>query len=292
MKKILPIFILIALNAISQITPTYDKEIRDWETSRIKRLKAETGWLNLAGLYWLEEGKNTFGSSVENKIIFPFGKINSKSGYFLKDSFNVTLYVNDNIDIKVNGISTKEKLVFHPDSSSAPEMTYGDLKWSIIKRENLIGIRLRDLKSENVSNFKSIDRFPLDVGWRVKAKLLRDSNIKTIPIQNVLGQTIQEKTAGKLVFTINNIEYQLDALDEDEDLFIIFGDKTNGDNTYPSGRFLYAKSPTEENDDVVLDFNKAYNPPCAFTPFATCPIPPKQNILPIKITAGEKVYGH
>jgi uncharacterized protein (DUF1684 family) len=291
MKKTILIFILSFYVVLAQTSNEYTKEIKDWDANRVVRLKSETGWLNLAGLFWLDEEKNTFGTGKENKFVFPAGTITEKGGYFVREGSKVTLIANYKTDIKVNGVSAQEALVFHPDSSLVPTMSYGDLRWSIIQREDRIGVRLRNLKSENISHFKGIERFPIDINWRIKAKLIKDKKIKTIPISNVLGQTIQTKIAGKLIFSINNIEYQLDALDEDEELFVIFGDKTNVDETYPAGRFVYASKP-DKLGFTYLDFNKAYNPPCAFTSFATCPLPPKQNILPIKITAGEKVFGH
>lgn len=289
--KLISLIFILSLSLVSKPDSEYENEIKQWDLNRIQRLKSENGWLNLAGLFWLDEGKNTFGASKENKIVYPNGKIVPNAGYFERNGYIVKLFTNEINNIKVDDKSINESIVFNSDSTSNPTMTYGDLKWTIIKRENRIGIRLRDLKSSNVSNFKGIERFPIDSNWRVKAKLVKELKNKTISIKNVLGQIVQEQTPGRLVFTINNIAYSLDALDEDGDLFIIFGDNTNENETYPSGRFLIAQKP-DENGNTYIDFNKAYNPPCAFTPFATCPLPPSQNILILSIKAGEKIYGH
>lgn len=268
----------------------YKKEIDDWHKKREENLKAENGWLNLAGLFWLKEGKNTFGSSDKNQIQFPEGTIDANAGYFERTGTTVKIVVNNDVDINLNGKPVKEAIIFEANSDKPLVLSYKDLKWVIIQREDRIGIRLRNLKSPLLQSFHGIERFPVDANWKVEATLVTTNQPVEIPITNVLGQTTKEKSSGKLVFTIKNKEYSLDVLDEDDGFFILFGDETNGDETYPSGRFLSASKP-DKNGKVILDFNKATNPPCAFTPYATCPLPPLQNRLPIAITAGEKVYG-
>jgi uncharacterized protein (DUF1684 family) len=162
----------------------------------------------------------------------------------------------------------------------------------VIKRGSRYAVRLRDLESPFLQEFKSIDRFPANEKYRVKAKLEKPVSDRTIPILDVTGQTSQQPLAGTLVFTLEGKTYRLDAVEEGADrLCILFGDATNSHDTYGSGRFLYADKP-DQNGDVELDFNRAINPPCAFTPFATCPLPPKQNKLGVRITAGEKRYGN
>lgn len=269
----------------------YQKEINDWHAKRIKGLAGENGWLNLVGLYWLSEGKNSFGSGKNNKIVFPAGTIDANAGYFERVGTTVKLVTSDNVDVKVNGITTKEAIIFHKDSLRPAVVSINNLRFTIIKREDKIGIRLRDLKSQALAEFKGVNRFPVDSAWNIQAVLQSEPQIKSIPITNVLGQTNEQKTPGKLWFSIGGKKYSLDALEEGEELFIIFGDATSGETTYPSGRFLYAKKPGADGK-TFIDFNKAYNPPCAFTDYATCPLPPKQNILSIAITAGEKNYGH
>lgn len=289
-KLALTFSLLCCLASFCLADDNYKNEIDTWHSKRIDRLKAESGWLSLVGLYWLADGDNTFGSSGKNKVQFPEGTIAASAGTFnLTDSI-VKMTVNDGVDITVDGETTKESILLSPETDQAPVASCQNLRWTIIKRDNKFGVRLRDLKSPKIAEFKGIDRYKVDEKWKVEAILINDTNQKTIPITNVLGQTNQTPIAGKLVFTLNGTEYTLDALDEGSDLFIIFGDPTNEDDTYASGRFLYAKHPEEGQNKVVLDFNKSYNPPCAFTDFATCPLPPKQNILPIPIKAGEKRF--
>lgn len=280
--------VLFATNASAQ---AYQDELNAWYQTRTKSLTAENGWLNLAGLYWLEEGKNSFGSSDHVKIKFPKGTIPAEAGYLeLKDGV-VTQYAGNGITILVDGKAGTKAVIFDSTSGNAPVSTYENLRWTVIKRSSKIGIRLRNLKSEAVSSFKGIEHYPADTNWKVTATLRAAANLNPIAITNVLGQVNAERSPGKLHFSIGGQEYTLDALEENNQLFIIFADATSGETTYPSGRFLMAEKPGD-GGQTVLDFNKAYNPPCAFSAYATCPLPPKQNILPVAVTVGEKNYGH
>lgn len=264
-------------------------EIEQWHAQRIADLKDTTGWLNLAGLYWLIEGINTFGSAENNQIVFPAGSIAGDAGYFRVNNGIVQMEVNPNVEVKVDQQVVQSAQLFHPDSSTAPVATHGSLQWFVIRRDQDVGIRLRDLTSKAVQEFKGIERYPVDLAWRVTARF-QSTEGKTIDITNVLGQTSAQKSPGTLTFEWGEESFSLDVLDGGKDeFFLIVGDKTNEKETYPSGRYLYVKKP-DANGEVLIDFNKAYNPPCAFTPFATCPLPPRQNILPIEITAGEKKY--
>jgi uncharacterized protein (DUF1684 family) len=275
----------------AQTTVSYQQEIEGWHGERIQKLKAPNGWLNLVGLYWLEEGNNPFGSGQQNKVIFPTGTIVESAGIFERTGNKVKLVTLNNTLIKVNDKPVTEAVIYDKDSTRQPVIAYGNLRWTIIQRDDKIGVRLRNLKSAEATAFKDIDRFPVDTAWRISATLQVAGQARSIAITNILGQTNQQQTPGKLVFAIEGKQYSLDALEEGDELFIIFGDETSGKTTYPSGRFLYAKKPGADGK-TILDFNKAYNPPCAFTNYATCPLPPKENILPVAVTAGEKNYGH
>lgn len=269
MRYLITLFSLFfSLVTVAQID--YSTEIRNWDSSRVRALKAENGWLNLAGLYWLKEGTNTYGTDKSNDLVFPKGSAKAKAGTILLS----------------NGVVTMDgKAIFHPDSMHNPVISYGSFRWSIIKREDKYGIRLRDLNSPLVKQFKGLERFPPDTAWRVKAFLQKGKGY--VMITNVLGQTIKQESPGKLIFSIKGKTYSLDAITEGDQLFIIFGDETSAITTYGAGRYIYCALP-DKDGFTVLDFNKAFNPPCAFTDFATCPLPPKQNLLPIEVTAGEK----
>lgn len=279
----------IGISVSAQSLSAYEKEISEWHTKRINSLKSDFGWLNLVGLIWLKEGKNSFGASNGVQLKFPEGSITDEAGYFELQNGTVVLHANDKTVIKVNDQSVKDAVVYSPDSIHQPICSYGSLRWTIIKRDDKIGIRLRDLNSAAVKNFKGIEQFAVDSTYKVKAYLQKNQIASSISITNVIGQTNAQKSPGKLIFSLQGKQYTLDALEEEGKLFIVFGDITSGKETYAAGRFIYADMP-DANGNTILDFNKAYNPPCAFTPYATCPLPPKQNILPIAVTAGEKDY--
>lgn len=293
-KQILSFFfIFYSAMLFAQPTQSYQASVDQWHKEREEGLKRENGWLNLVGLYWLSPGKNTFGSSSSNNIVFPKGTIAERAGYFeLGDDNTVTVVAEENVEIKVNNVPVTRRIIFHKDSLRAPTTSYKNLRWTIIKRDDKIGIRLRDLQSAALTSFKGIERYPVAGEWKINATLEKTGIPDRINITNVLGQTNLQKTAGKLSFTIQGKQYTLDALDEGgPDLFVIFADATNIAETYPSGRFLAVKRP-DANGKTEIDFNKAYNPPCAFTDFATCPLPPPQNRLPVSIPAGEKKWGN
>lgn len=271
-------------------TVAYKIEIEKWHAKRLEELTSENSWLNLAGLFWLKEGINTFGSSENNDVVFPKGKIVERAGYFKVSQGIVKMEIVHDILITQNGNRVINELIFAPDSTSNPTLEYGSLRWFVIQRDKIVGIRLRDIESIGVKNFTGINRYPINKDWRCEAIVEKSDEPKMIDITNVLGQTTAQASHGTLVFSIKGHEYRLDAIDGGKDeLFVIFGDPTNEHDTYPSGRYVYLKRP-DEFGKTILDFNKSYNPPCAFTPFATCPLPPKQNVLSMAITAGEKNY--
>lgn len=271
----------------------YTRELDEWHADRVARLKSPTGWLSVAGLFWLKDGINTFGSDSTNDFVFPWGKIAQKAGSFLVKDGTVVFVRATDADIKVNESKVDTYTVYQPDSASGkvPQMVSGSLTWFVIRRDNLLGIRLRDSESPEVGKFTGIDRYAPDPSWRIEATLERAAAGKTIDIVNVLGQTIAQPSPGTLVFEREGTTYRLDAILEGEELFVIYGDPTNGKETYGSGRYLYCSMPGPDGK-TIIDFNKSINPPCAFTPYATCPLPPKQNLMPTEVLAGEKDYGH
>jgi uncharacterized protein len=276
----------------AQPAKDYGKEIERWQAERIGELKAPDGWLNLVGLYWLEEGRSSFGSSPENKIVFPAGSIAGTAGYFERNGTTVKLIVAGHVGITIDNKPVKEAIISDKDPLLQPVVACGSLRWTIILRDDKIGVRLRDLNSPLVTSFTDIDRYPVDTAWLIRAVFRPTAVAASIAITNIIGQTSAQRSPGKLVFTVGTRQYTLDALEEGDDFFVLFGDGTNGKTTYPSGRFLSVPRPSTPDNTTLIDFNKAYNPPCAFTNYATCPLPPKQNVLPIDVEAGEKNFGH
>lgn len=281
------LFLLASLTSLAQDKSQYIKDIKAWHQDRLESLKSENGWLNLAGLFWLEEGANSFGSDATNQIVFP-EKAPKKLGTLLLKDSKVSFLAEQGVEVSLLGSKVAAPYVF-VDGQSAT-MQYGSLRWFIIKRGPKVGIRLRDLESIDLQHFKGVDTYPIDAKWKVLAKLEKNTTDKKIAIMDVLGQTTMQPSPGTLVFSIAGKQYRLDAVESEGELFILFADPTNQKETYGAGRFLYAELPNEQGT-TILDFNKAINPPCAFTAFATCPLPPKQNRLPIAIRAGEKNYG-
>ena len=183
----------------------------------------------------------------------------------------------------------------YADSDEDHELTvlvYGSLNFYVIVRSGTFGIRAKDEKWAERVEFAGIPSYPVDERWKIDAKLIPHETPQVLSIIDVNDMKASRPTPGTLVFEIESRTYELTpiAAPGAEQLFIILGDETNGMETYAAGRFLYADAP-DESGRVVLDFNKTYNPPCAFTDFATCPLPPRQNHLQVRITAGEKAYG-
>jgi uncharacterized protein len=251
----------------------YPSEIAAWRAARLKSLQSEGGWLSLAGLFWLHEGDNSFGRDASNEIQLPDGP--AHAGTFHLKSGEVT--------VTADGTTRK---VSH---DSSDRVKVGRVNMQVIRRGDRTGVRLRDPESEARRNFHGIESFPVNEAWHIRARFVAEPH--QIPILNVLGQTEESECPGYAVFQIHGKEYRLYPIFEEpgaKELFYIFRDQTTGKETYPAGRFFYSALP--ENGQVVLDFNKAYNPPCAFSPYATCPLPPKENRLEVRIEAGEKKY--
>ena len=297
MKKIAIGFILTmsSLSSISQ-SSTYLKEIENWHKARIEDLKKPNGWLNLEGLFWLHQGTNSFGAASSNDLVYEHPAFPATLGAFILEGDKVFWKQVSTETVRIKNAAGIEKLAINTlDLLSKKEGDYTsqwkDFVWVVIKREDKIGVRFRNLKAKTLLEFNGIERFPVDAKWRIKAKVIpKDQN--PLMIMNVLGQNTAQKHGGQLVFEIEGTTYRLDAIDEGgEGLFVTFADATSGNTTYGSGRFLELDRP-DANGDTYIDFNKAYNPPCAFTEFATCPLPPPQNRLPTAIPAGEKKYGH
>jgi len=269
--------------------PEYIAEVMQWHQKRIERLKKENGWLNLVGLYWLEEGENSFGSSEANDILFPEGSPPIIGNIILEDSV-VVFKSADKVNVTIDGQVVSESVLKEDLTGEPTILKLGSLRWFIIKRDKRYGIRLRDLESSLVKEFEGIERFVVNDEWRIEAKFEAYNPPKLILIPTILGTVNEEASPGKVLFKVNGIIHKLDAIDAGNKLWFIFADETSGEETYGAGRYLYADKP-DSNGNMIIDFNYAYNPPCVFTKFATCPFPPKQNFLKLRITAGEKTWG-
>ena len=281
---------LVRPNVQAQTSASYTASIKYFYTLRMNALTDKNGWLNLAGLYWLNPGNNTLGSAATNALVFKHKNMPAVLGKF-KVAGNRVSFEFDKAVTKFPNDYSEEMVLFDATSKTDTSIVFNQFMWSIIIREEKIGVRFRDLKNPALIAFKGNKRFAIDESWNINAKLL-PPNPSGLFITNVLGQTTAQDYAGKISFEYQGNNYVLDAISEGPgDLFVIFGDATNGINTYHTGRYMYVPRP-DKNGNTFIDFNKAFNPPCAYTPYATCPIPPQQNILPFKVTAGELADQH
>ena len=270
--------------------PSYNVEIEKWRVEREAALKADDGWLTLVGLFWLKEGRNSVGTQADSNILLPKGSAPASVGVFDLQKGSITFHALPEAAVALNGRPVT-RAPLKTDLSGPPDvLRVRDLTMFVIQRGDRYGVRLKDKNSTARKAFTGLKYFPVSERYRVRAKLVPYNPPKRIAVPNMLGQVDQETSPGYVVFTLNGHEYRLEPINSGDMLFFIFKDLTSGRETYPSGRFLFTDLP--KDGEVVLDFNKAVNPPCAFTPFATCPLPPKQNQLPIRIEAGELRYGH
>jgi hypothetical protein len=268
----------------------WKKDLDTWRQQRLSELKAEDGWLTLVGLFWLDEGDNAFGSSPENKVILPAGKSPAVAGVLTRHGDTVHVKVDPRAQVTSGGKPVTEMdLKKDSDGGEPTTLEIGPLSFYIIQRGDRLGVRVKDKTSETLAHFHGVDSYPAQAAWRIEARFEPYEPAKKVPIPNILGQVADEDSPGAVVFDWQGKTYRLDALGDTKDgLFLIFGDPTNGKETYGAGRFLTTDPP--KDGKVVVDFNRAYNPPCAFTAFATCPLPPAQNKLALRVEAGEKKF--
>lgn len=297
--RITVLFIIIAVvfSACSQTEDDrssggeYIEEVNRWHNERIQSLKQEDSWLSLAGLFHLEQGTSTFGSDPANDIVFP-GKAPADIGTFIVENDNISIRINQDVEVTHAGNPVREMEVTSDDEGGPDVFRHNSLLWYVIERRGNYYIRLKDTEHENFTSFDGIDRYPVSADWRIEAEFTAFDEPETISIPDILGDVYQDSLYGLLSFEIDGETHTLAPLNspESDRFFIIFGDETNGSETYGGGRYIYIDTPGEDNT-TYIDFNKAYNPPCVFTDFATCPLPPPQNKLPVEVTAGEKMYG-
>ena len=266
----------------------YVREIESWRAKREEGLRAPDGWLSVVGLHWLREGTSTLGSDKASDIVLPL-PAPPRVGVLEMSKGRTKVEVRPGVTVLSQGKPVTE-LELHPDTGGHPDvLAVGPVSMYVIERGGRYALRVKDPESPRRRSFKGLEWYPVREGYRVTARFVPYDPPRPIPIANVLGMVEPMPSPGHVVFTINGREVQLDPVLEEpgaKELFFIFRDATAGKETYPAGRFLYSDMPKDGR--VVLDFNKAYSPPCAFTTFATCPLPPKQNRLDVRIEAGEK----
>ena len=277
---------MLALLAAS--STDYRSSVEAWRHEYEDGLRAPQGWLSVAGLFWLHEGANRAGSDPQCDIVLPASAPHFAATFNLHArSTRITAApgVHLLIDGKAStGQSLASDITEHPDV-----ITLGSLSMTVVQRGPRTGVRLRDPDSSARRQFSGLHWFPVDEQYRIHARWHPYDPPHKISITNILGMTEDDTTPGYAEFELGGKTWRLEPTVEDNTLFFTFKDQTAGKDTYPSGRFLNSDMP--KNGEVIIDFNKAHNPPCAFTAFATCPLPPRQNTIGVAIPAGEKKYG-
>ena len=266
--------------------------LETWKRERAQSIAGPDGWLTLVSLGWIDEGDNIVGAAASAKVRLPADRAPAQLGTLTLAADRVHARLGPGVTREGTAF-TEGDLLDDRDGRDPTVLEHGSLTMRVIKRGARFALRVKDREHPARSTFPGLTYYPADPALRFHAHLVAAPAGKTLPIVNVLGQTEAMPSPGTLYFSVAGTPYTLDVVIEpgEQQLFVLFRDTTAGHGTYPSGRFLYTSAP-DAAGNVTLDFNRAYNPPCAFTPYATCPLPPPQNRLPIAIAAGEQYAGH
>ena len=280
-----------AATTAASVGDEYVREIEQWRAASEERLKSADGWLTVSGLYWLQPGDTRFGSAPGNRIVLPAEAAPQFAGVLRYDGERVQVIPLGNIALFVGDQPVLNATLLQDDSNGPPDtIKLGDVSMLLIKRGDRLGVRIKDKNAKLRLEFTHRNWFPVKPGYRVNARYHAYAKPIKRRVPTVLDGVVEDHEAiGTADFTLNGQKLSLEALKSGAELFFVFRDQTANKQTYGAARFLYAPVPKNGNQ-VVLDFNKAYNPPCAFNPYTTCPLPVKQNILQLAIEAGELKY--
>ncbi len=267
----------------------YDQEIDTWRRSRKEALLAPEGWLTLVGLAWLEEGENPAGSAPENRVVLPKSRAPANAGKFVVADGQAAFLSAVGLEILFDGKPNPPRSLKTDAGGKPTTIELGSLRFYVIERAGRLGVRIRDLESPLLAGFPGLEYYPAASSWKIDARYEPYPEPKPIEIPNIMGTVFNEQSPGAIVFTIDGETYSMDTMDNGSNRLLVFADETNGSATYAGGRFLQIDLPPKAAA-IELDFNKAYNPPCVFTPYATCPLPPPEHRIRAAVKAGEKVY--
>lgn len=274
------------------VNDDYLAEVAQWHAERDKLLRSPDGWLTLVGLHWLTPGEHEFGQHPSNAIRLNGRDVPPLAGHLLvTDDLQARVRPHREATLSVDGAPLTGELPLIADTDGDPTVIeLGSLRMHLLRRgahEERLGLRVRDTEAPALTAFRGVPHFPVDPAWRIEARLERAPEPRTIPVPDIVGDVLEMPSPGDIVMALSDGEQWLHAVEEENDtLWLIFGDATNGDQTYAAGRFLVT-GPVAADGSVVVDFNLAYNPPCVFSPFATCPLAPEGNRLTVAIPAGE-----
>jgi uncharacterized protein (DUF1684 family) len=296
-SRLIPSFFLIILIPLLwNCTPSenedegfshFQTELKEWQKNRFERLKGETGWVNLAGLFWLDSSYRAmgYGESSDFELQYGEGPETILIARVLSDS-SIDFMIPDGLNVTLDSALVSGGQVYTDDYH---QFAFEHLRWFFIERDGFHAIRLRDLDHPKLNDLPELKYFPASLDWKKEADFTPYHPAPIIDVSNVLGRKTKMKVVGELNFEQNGAASKLILFEGGPNLgFLIFADKTNGESTYGGGRYLYIKLPKNGPGKVELDFNRAYSPPCEFTDYATCAFPPPENVLPYKVDAGEK----
>ncbi|MDE0620568.1 MAG: DUF1684 domain-containing protein [Bryobacterales bacterium] len=265
----------------------YVADIEAWRAGREERLKADDGWLTLTGLFFLNEGDNSFGSSPQNDIELRAGP--ERAGIITLRDGSVGVRAVEGQTLLVDGRRVDAAQLWPSEGPDRPTITLGPLSLFCHESGDRLALRLRDSESEIRREFTKLRWYPVDELFRIRGRYVPHDKPRTMELANNLGDVLTLRTSGSVALTVKGEALRLTAIDYDGRLWFVFSDLTSGSETYPAARFLYADMPDLDGRTTV-DFNQAYNPPCAFNPYTTCPLPPPENQLQVRIEAGELDY--
>jgi uncharacterized protein (DUF1684 family) len=277
------------------VDPGYQAEIESWRATRLAALTAEDGWLAVTGLYWLEPGENPFGAAHENRVVLPGKGVPPVAGVLeLRPDGSVFVRPRVGAGVTLDGAPNPDRAL-HSDRSGRPDvLRIGGVRFYVIDRAGKLAVRVKDPNNPARARFEGIRSFPVDPAYRVEGTLAPYAAPREATVATAQGPQQKMLVPGLVRFTLAGKALALEPFvssPDDRTYMFVFRDLTSGVETYGAGRFLDTPAPRAGSRQVVLDFNEAYSPPCAFTPFATCPLPPRQNELPVRIEAGEKHSG-
>jgi len=268
---------------------TYESELGAFRDRLEASLRADDGWLALAGLFWLREGRNSVGGHPDSDIALPETSAPPRVGVIDFHAGQATLTVADDTSVGVDGTPVSSAILVDDGDHRKPSLvSVGSVSFFVIRRGDRTGIRVRDTQSPARAAFTGRKWFDANPAYRVTGRFIAHPTPRQMANVNVVGITEMIDNPGRVSFDLGGRQHEVEAFDGGKDrLFLVIRDATSGKSTYGSSRFLNA--PLHADGSVELDFNRAYNPPCAFTPYATCPLPPPENILPVPIEAGEQM---
>ena len=278
----------------AQPPPDTGEFLRDeaaWRAWRLERLTSETSWLTLVGLHWLREGDNALGSAPGSRLPLPAEKAPAEVARLRLARGEITLVPEPGVALVADGRPVDRPMRLLTDRDEEPTLLeLGPLNFYVLVRGDRYGLRVRDRDAKLRREFPGLDYFPPDPAYRLEARFTPSPPGTTVPMANVIGITEAVPSPGKLTIRLGGSDHTVTALDDTGDgrLFVILGDLTNGRETYGAGRYLYADPPRD--GVTVVNLNRLYNPPCAFTAYSTCQLPPRENELPLRVEAGEKKF--